>query len=211
MSELGNTHVNGVYEAQKSTGMEKPNADTDAYVHQRGWESVIPKLLVLVSLVELSSKQNTCRKPSYVRCQRLVKCVYPLEPSNEGRSPKVPCLHPPTRTTISPLPTVAQYHPSESLSLSFLALDLLSISRRRTAPIHPDDPDPLPGIWNMHTYLYEGARQHNVSIMLHALALGADKNFTHENDHGRTPLIQTILSVSGSSLSSVQSTNSARY
>ncbi len=45
-------------------------------------------------------------------------------------------------------------------------------------------------------YLYEGARQRNVMMMLHALALGADKNFINENDHGRTPLIQTILSVS---------------
>ena len=81
-----------------------------------------------------------------------------------------------------------------SLSL-LLALDLLRPFSRRTAPLHPDDPDPLPGIWNMHTYLYEGARRHHVTTMLHALALGADKNFTHESDHGRTPLIQTILSV----------------
>jgi hypothetical protein len=44
-------------------------------------------------------------------------------------------------------------------------------------------------------YLYEGARQRNVMMMLHALALGADKNFVNENDRGRTPLIQTILSV----------------
>jgi hypothetical protein len=47
----------------------------------------------------------------------------------------------------------------------------------------------------MNIYLYEGARQHNVTMMLHALALGADKNFMNENDHGRTALIQTILSV----------------
>ena len=47
----------------------------------------------------------------------------------------------------------------------------------------------------MNIYLYEGARHRNVAMMLHALALGADKNFTNENDHGRTPLIQTILSV----------------
>lgn len=44
-------------------------------------------------------------------------------------------------------------------------------------------------------YLYEGARQRNLMMMLHALALGADKNFINENDQGRTPLIQTILSV----------------
>jgi len=47
----------------------------------------------------------------------------------------------------------------------------------------------------MNIYLYEGARQRNVMMMLHALALGADKNFINENDQGRTPLIQTILSV----------------
>jgi hypothetical protein len=47
----------------------------------------------------------------------------------------------------------------------------------------------------MNIYLYEGARQRNVMMMLHALTLGADKNFINENDHGRTPLIQTILSV----------------
>jgi hypothetical protein len=44
-------------------------------------------------------------------------------------------------------------------------------------------------------YLYEGARQASATMMLHALALGADKNFTCENDQGRTPLIQTIRSV----------------
>ncbi len=50
-------------------------------------------------------------------------------------------------------------------------------------------------------YLYEGAHQRNVMMMLHALALGADKNFVNENDQGRTPLIQTILSVSDSDYS----------
>lgn len=52
--------------------------------------------------------------------------------------------------------------------------------------------------WNANIYLYEGARQRNVMMMLHALALGADKNFVNEHDQGRTPLIQTILSVSHS-------------
>lgn len=54
--------------------------------------------------------------------------------------------------------------------------------------------EPL-SIWNVNTYLYEGARQRNLIMMLHALALGADKNFINENDHGKTPLIQAILSV----------------
>lgn len=47
----------------------------------------------------------------------------------------------------------------------------------------------------MNIYLYEGARHRNVAIMLHALALGAEKNFANELDHKRTPLIQTIISV----------------
>jgi len=47
----------------------------------------------------------------------------------------------------------------------------------------------------MNIYLYEGARHRNVPMMLHAIALGAEKNFSNENDHKRTPLIQTILSV----------------
>ncbi|CAF0993892.1 unnamed protein product [Adineta ricciae] len=48
--------------------------------------------------------------------------------------------------------------------------------------------------WNVDIYLYEAAHQRNVMMMLHALALGADKNFTNEHENGRTPLIQTILS-----------------
>lgn len=32
-------------------------------------------------------------------------------------------------------------------------------------------------------------------MMLHAVALGAEINYQHENDQGRTPLIQTVLSV----------------
>ena len=48
---------------------------------------------------------------------------------------------------------------------------------------------------DVNLYLYEGARLHNLPIMLHGLALGADKNFLNENDHGRTPLIQAILGV----------------
>jgi hypothetical protein len=32
MSELGNTIVNEIYEVEISNGMQKPNAETDAYV-----------------------------------------------------------------------------------------------------------------------------------------------------------------------------------
>ncbi|CAF2729715.1 unnamed protein product [Rotaria sp. Silwood2] len=69
------------------------------------------------------------------------------------------------------------------------------LTRRLTAPSDNDTTtDNPPAIWNMNIYLYEGARHRNVPMMLHALALGADKNFFNEHDHGRTPLIQTILS-----------------
>ena len=51
-------------------------------------------------------------------------------------------------------------------------------------------------VWNMNVYLYEAARHRSVPMMLHALALGGDKNFVNESDHKRTPLIETILSVS---------------
>ncbi|CAF4289495.1 unnamed protein product, partial [Adineta steineri] len=68
---------------------------------------------------------------------------------------------------------------------------------KRTTP-SPDhetvNQDNSPLIWDMNIYLYEAAHQQNVMMMLHALALGADKNFINEHDHGRTPLIQTILS-----------------
>jgi hypothetical protein len=56
--------------------------------------------------------------------------------------------------------------------------------------------DNPPLIWDRNVYLYEGARHRSVPMMLHALALGAEKNFANEYDHKRTPLIQTILSVS---------------
>ncbi|CAF1183410.1 unnamed protein product [Didymodactylos carnosus] len=48
--------------------------------------------------------------------------------------------------------------------------------------------------WDPNIYLYEGAKQRNVTIMLHALALGADKNYIHPFDNNRTPLIQAIES-----------------
>lgn len=49
--------------------------------------------------------------------------------------------------------------------------------------------------WNVNQYLFEGARHGHLSMMLHAVALGAEINYQHENDQGRTPLIQTVLSV----------------
>ena len=64
-------------------------------------------------------------------------------------------------------------------------------------------------LWDMNVYLYEGARHRNVPMMLHALALGAEKNFPNEYDHKRTPLIQTILSVS--SARSFRNSNQLKY
>lgn len=55
--------------------------------------------------------------------------------------------------------------------------------------------DNSPPIWNVNLYLYEAARHGNVSMMLHALALDADKNYPNPYDHQRTPLIQAVLSV----------------
>ena len=50
-------------------------------------------------------------------------------------------------------------------------------------------------------YLYEAARHGNVSMMLHAVALDANKNYPNPYDHQRTPLIQAVLSVSLNGLS----------
>lgn len=43
--------------------------------------------------------------------------------------------------------------------------------------------------------LYRGAAAHNLPVMCHAIAVGADKNWKNPNDHGRTCLFQAILSV----------------
>lgn len=55
--------------------------------------------------------------------------------------------------------------------------------------------NPAVTIWNPNIYLYEAARYGNIPLMQHALALGAEKNFINDNDNGRTPLIQAIVSV----------------
>lgn len=69
---------------------------------------------------------------------------------------------------------------------------LTSKSKSIEPDTHSDDINPSE--WNTNIYLYESARQGHVPMMLHALALGADKNYTNEHDQGRTPLIQAILS-----------------
>lgn len=43
--------------------------------------------------------------------------------------------------------------------------------------------------------LYRAAAAHNLPVMCHALAIGADKNWSNPNDKGRTSLFQAILSV----------------
>lgn len=43
--------------------------------------------------------------------------------------------------------------------------------------------------------LYRAAAAHNLPVMCHAIAIGADKNWKNPNDNGRTCLFQAILSV----------------
>lgn len=43
--------------------------------------------------------------------------------------------------------------------------------------------------------LYRAAAAHNLPVMCHAIAVGADKNWSNPNDKGRTCLFQAILSV----------------
>jgi len=43
--------------------------------------------------------------------------------------------------------------------------------------------------------LYRAAAAHNLPVMCHAIATGADKNWKNPNDNGRTSLFQAILSV----------------
>lgn len=43
--------------------------------------------------------------------------------------------------------------------------------------------------------LYRASAAHNLSVMCHAIAVGADKNWKNPNDNGRTCLFQAILSV----------------
>jgi len=43
--------------------------------------------------------------------------------------------------------------------------------------------------------LYKASGAHNLSVMCHAMALGADKNWKNLKDNGRTCLFQAILSV----------------
>lgn len=44
--------------------------------------------------------------------------------------------------------------------------------------------------------LYIAAAAHNLPVMCHAIAIGADKNWRNPKDNGRTCLFQAILSVS---------------
>lgn len=43
--------------------------------------------------------------------------------------------------------------------------------------------------------LYRAAAAHNLPVMCHAIAIGADKNWRNPNDNGQTCLFQAILSV----------------
>lgn len=44
--------------------------------------------------------------------------------------------------------------------------------------------------------LYKAAAAHNVPVMCRALALGADKNWRNDEDKGRLPMHQAVISVS---------------
>jgi len=124
MSELGNRHVNDIYECQMLDEYPKPNSDTDAITRRTYIEAKYVRKLFLRPLP--SSPNRTIRRWNLVK------------------------------TSI----------------------------QNKSMPI-----------WNPNFYLYDGARQRNVPMMLHGLALGADKNYSNEDDQKRTPLIQAILSV----------------
>lgn len=44
--------------------------------------------------------------------------------------------------------------------------------------------------------LFRAAAAHNLPVMCHAIAVGADKNWKNPNNNGRTCLFQAVLSVS---------------
>lgn len=44
--------------------------------------------------------------------------------------------------------------------------------------------------------LFRAAAAHNLPVMCHAIAVGADKNWKNPNNNGQTCLFQAILSVS---------------
>ncbi|CAF0774316.1 unnamed protein product [Adineta steineri] len=167
MSELGNTTVNSIYEAQISNDIKKPNAETDP-----------------------------TKRRSYIEAKYVQKVfLRPLPAPNQMR---------PATRNIKRWSVMK----NASLSTSFgtdidddnTLHSLKSYNRQLLfrKPIIPSDtgiaPDNSPAIWNMNIYLYEAARHRNIPMMLHAFTLGADKNFFNEHDHGRTPLIQAVLS-----------------
>lgn len=43
--------------------------------------------------------------------------------------------------------------------------------------------------------LYRAAAAHNLPVMCHAIAIGADKNWKNPNDNGQTSLFQAVHSV----------------
>ncbi|CAF2460790.1 unnamed protein product [Rotaria sp. Silwood2] len=160
MSELGNSLVNEIYEAQISSGMQKPNAETDAVTRRAFIEAKYVQKAFLRSLPSASEMSSFTR--SIKRWPIMKKSISNNNDDDDDPSKLHHCQLSKKTTASSDRDIINQVNP--------------------------------PSIWNMNTYLYEAARQRNVIIMLHALALGADKNFMNENDHGQTPLIQTILS-----------------
>ncbi|CAF3261881.1 unnamed protein product [Rotaria sp. Silwood2] len=166
MSELGNTVVNSIYEAHLSNDMKKPNAETDALTRRSYIEAKYVQKAFLRSLPASNQMRSSTR--TIKRWSVMKSSISTANTGNENDDDT-----------------------SHTLKVNNRQL----LTRRLTAPSDNDTTtDNPPAIWNMNIYLYEGARHRNVPMMLHALALGADKNFFNEHDHGRTPLIQTILS-----------------
>ncbi|CAM4818481.1 unnamed protein product [Rotaria magnacalcarata] len=167
MGELGNTVVNGIYEANPSNDVKKPSAETDALTRR--------------SYIEAKYVQKTFLRP--------------LPASNQIRSTtrtikRWSVMKGPMSTA-----TITNEHDDDGTSNSLKINNRLLLTRRLTGVLENElTADASSSIWNVNIYLYEGARHRSVPTMLHALSLGADKNFLNEHDHGRTPLIQTILS-----------------
>ena len=174
--------------------------------------------------VAVTSKRNMSRSPSCVRSPLLwIRCVHPHERSNDGQWSKAAI---PSRSTMkkhrSPFESIiGNSCPSLSsiLSVQIFVHLCVSFSEDRTSLRQTQVREKegkifcwvdcsffaervVPVVLNVNMYLYEGARQHHVPTMLHALALGAEKNFHNEQDHGRTPLIQTTINASSVEVSS---------
>ncbi|CAF3410263.1 unnamed protein product [Rotaria socialis] len=167
MGELGNTVVNSIYEANLSNNVKKPSAETDALTRRSYIEAKYVQKAFLRSLPASNQIRSTTRT-----IKRWSVMKGPISTA-----------------------TLTNEHDDDGTSNSLKVNSRQLLTRRLTGVLENElTADSLSSIWNANIYLYEGARHRSVPTMLHALTLGADKNFLNEHDHGRTPLIQTILS-----------------